>query len=33
VFLTGASLLTDAGFDAEILSGKNAAFSVMGKRK
>jgi phytoene dehydrogenase-like protein len=33
VFLTGASLLTDAGFDAEIISGKNAALQVMKKRK
>ncbi len=33
IFLTGASLLTDAGFDAEILSGKNAAMQVIQKRK
>ena len=33
VFLTGASLLSDAGFDAEIISGKNAALQVMKKRK
>jgi len=32
VFLTGASLLTDAGFDAEIISGKNAAQQVIKKR-
>jgi phytoene dehydrogenase-like protein len=31
VFLTGASLLTDAGFDAEIISGKNAALQVLQK--
>ena len=33
VFLTGASLLSDAGFDAEIISGKNAVLQVMKKRK
>jgi len=33
VFLTGASLMTDAGFDAEILSGKHAAMQVIQKRK
>lgn len=33
VFLTGASLLSDAGFDAEIISGKNAALQVSRKRK
>ena len=33
IFLTGASLLTDAGFDAEMISGKNAAVQVMKKRK
>jgi hypothetical protein len=33
IFLTGASLLSDAGFDAEILSGKNAAMQVIQKRK
>lgn len=33
IFLTGASLLSDAGFDAEILSGKNAALQVINKRK
>jgi phytoene dehydrogenase-like protein len=33
VFLTGGSLLTDAGFDAEILSGRNAALQVMNRRK
>jgi phytoene dehydrogenase-like protein len=33
IFLTGASLLIDAGFDAEIISGKNAAFDVLKKRK
>jgi len=32
VFLTGASLISDAGFDAEILSGKNAAQQVIQKR-
>ncbi len=32
VFLTGASLLTDAGFDAEILSGKIAALHALEKR-
>ncbi|MHB8138336.1 MAG: hypothetical protein ACYDGO_08105 [Smithellaceae bacterium] len=32
VFLTGTSLLSDAGFDAEIISGKNAAQQVMKKR-
>lgn len=32
IFLTGSSLLTDAGFDGEILSGKNAALQVMKKR-
>lgn len=33
VFLTGASLLTDAGFDAEMISGRNAALQVLKKRK
>lgn len=33
VFLTGASLLTDAGFDAEIISGKNAVLQVIKKGK
>jgi phytoene dehydrogenase-like protein len=33
IFLTGSSLLTDAGFDAEMISGKNAALQVMKKRK
>lgn len=33
IFLTGASLLSDAGFDAEIISGKNAAQQVLNKRK
>jgi len=33
IFLTGASLLSDAGFDAEILSGKNAVLQVIKKRK
>ncbi|MFO7568180.1 MAG: hypothetical protein R6W75_00145 [Smithellaceae bacterium] len=33
IFLSGASLLTDAGFDAEILSGRNAATRVINKRK
>jgi len=32
VFLTGTSLLSDAGFDGEILSGKNAALRVIQKR-
>ena len=32
VFLTGTSLLSDAGFDGEILSGKNAALRVLRKR-
>jgi hypothetical protein len=29
IYLTGASLMADAGFDAEILSGKNAAWQVL----
>ena len=33
IFLTGSSLLTDAGFDAEMISGKNATLQVMKKRK
>lgn len=33
VFLTGASLLSDAGFDGEIISGKNAALQVIKQRK
>jgi len=32
VILTGASLLTDAGFDAEVMSGKIAALHVLAKR-
>ena len=31
VYLTGASLLTDAGFDGEIISGMNAASRVIGQ--
>jgi hypothetical protein len=33
IFLTGASLLADAGFEGEIISGINAANCVTGKRK
>ncbi|MDP2853799.1 MAG: hypothetical protein Q8O28_06090 [Smithellaceae bacterium] len=33
IFLTGSSLLMDAGFDAEMISGKNATLQVMKKRK
>ena len=33
IYLTGASLLTDAGFEGEIISGINAAARVAGKRK
>jgi len=33
IFLTGASLLMDAGFDGEIISGVNAANCVAGKKK
>ena len=33
IYLTGASLLTDAGFEGEIISGMNAAARVVGKRK
>lgn len=33
IFLTGASLLMDTGFDGEIISGVNAANCVTGKRK
>jgi phytoene dehydrogenase-like protein len=33
IYLTGASLLTDAGFEGEIISGMNAAARVAGKRK
>ncbi len=33
VFLTGASLLSDAGFDAEMISGRNAAMQVLKKGK
>lgn len=33
IFLTGTSLLSDAGFDGEIISGKNAALRVIRKRK
>ena len=32
VFLTGTSLLSDAGFDGEILSGKNAVLRIIQKR-
>jgi len=32
VFLTGASLLADAGFDAEIISGKNSAQNILQMR-
>jgi hypothetical protein len=32
VFLTGTSLLTDAGFDAELISGRTAALQVIEKR-
>jgi phytoene dehydrogenase-like protein len=33
IYLTGASLLTDAGFEGEIISGMNAAARVAGKGK
>ena len=33
IYLTGASLLTDAGFEGEIISGINAAARIAGKRK
>ena len=33
IYLTGASLLSDAGFDGEIISGMNAAARVFLKRK
>jgi phytoene dehydrogenase-like protein len=33
IYLTGASLLTDAGFEGEIISGMNAAARVADKRK
>ena len=33
IYLTGASLLTDAGFEGEIISGINAAARVAGKRE
>jgi phytoene dehydrogenase-like protein len=33
IYLTGASLLTDAGFEGEIISGMNAAARVNAKRK
>jgi phytoene dehydrogenase-like protein len=33
IYFTGASLLTDAGFEGEIISGMNAAALVTGKRK
>jgi phytoene dehydrogenase-like protein len=33
VYLTGASLLTDAGFEGEIISGINAVARIAGKRK
>ena len=29
IFLTGSSLLSDAGFDADMISGKNAAMQVV----
>jgi hypothetical protein len=32
VFLTGASLLVDAGFEGEIISGMNAVSRVVGKK-
>jgi phytoene dehydrogenase-like protein len=32
VYLTGASLLTDAGFEGEIISGINAVARIAGKR-
>jgi phytoene dehydrogenase-like protein len=32
IYLTGASLLTDAGFEGEIISGINAAARVAAKR-
>jgi hypothetical protein len=32
VYLTGASLLTDAGFEGEIISGINAASRVIAKK-
>jgi hypothetical protein len=33
IFLTGASLLSDAGFDAEMISGRNAARQVINQRR
>lgn len=33
IFLTGVSLLADIGYDAEVISGKNAAMRVINKRK
>jgi phytoene dehydrogenase-like protein len=33
IFLTGVSLLSDIGYDAEVISGKNAAMRVINKRK
>jgi len=33
VFLTGASIMTDVGFDSEILTGRNAVVQMMSKRK
>ncbi|NLX51457.1 MAG: hypothetical protein GXY72_05075 [Deltaproteobacteria bacterium] len=32
IFLTGTSLLADAGFDAELITGRNAALQVLQKR-
>jgi phytoene dehydrogenase-like protein len=31
VYLTGASLLTDAGLEGEVISGMNAAARITGK--
>ncbi|PKN20703.1 MAG: hypothetical protein CVU71_02660 [Deltaproteobacteria bacterium HGW-Deltaproteobacteria-6] len=33
IFLTGSSLMTDAGFEAEIISGKYSALQIINKRK
>ena len=33
IFLTGSSLMTDAGFEAEIISGKQSALQIINKRK
>lgn len=33
IFLTGTSLMTDAGFDGEIISGRNAVLQMMNQRK